>query len=118
MVDPSYTVKYIVMQTCLIPSILCSIFTLSKLLLNRRLRSTLYHHTTMILLTISLIDSFLSHPFTLNYLRTGLVMPFNNQLCISWNFFNALSATAIYWTITWNSIQRYLLIFYSSLFTS
>ena len=106
------------MQTFHIPSIVCSIFILTYLLSNPRLRLTLYNHTLLVLLIISLFDSFLSQPFTLNYLRTGRATPSTNAMCISWNFFNALSATSIYWTMAWSSMERYLLIFYSSLFAS
>ena len=106
------------MQTFHIPSIICSIFTLTHLLFNRRLRLILYNHTLLILLIISLTDSFLSHPFTLNYLHTGRATPSTNAMCITWNFFNALCATSVYWTMAWSSVERYLLIFYSSLFTS
>lgn len=118
MVDPSNIIKYIIMQICYIPSIICSIYTLINLLLNRRLLSTIHYHTPLILLIISIIDLLFSHPFTLNYLRTGFSLPSTNSMCISWNFFNALSATAIYWSMAWSSLERYLLVFYSLLFSS
>ena len=117
-VDPSNQIKYIIMQTFHVPSILCSIFTLAHLLANQKLRSTLHNHTSLVLLTISVFDSLCSHPFTLNYLRTGRATPPTNEMCISWNFFNALCATSIYLTMAWSSIERHLLIFYSSLFTT
>ena len=117
-VDPSNRIKYIIMQTLHIPSIVCSLFTLTHLLTDRKLRSTLHNHTPLVLLIISVFDSFLSHPFTLNYLRTGRATPATNEMCISWNFFNALCATSIYLTMAWSSIERHLLIFYSSLFTT
>ena len=117
-VDPSNQIKYIIMQTLHIPSIVCSLFTLTHLLTNRKLRSTLHNHTSLVLLIISVFDSFLSHPFTLNYLRTGHATPATDKMCISWNFFNALCATSVYLTMAWSSIERHLLIFYSSLFTT
>jgi hypothetical protein len=117
-VDPSNKIKYIIMQTFHIPSIICSIFTVTYLLSSRKLRLTLYNHTSLVLLIISIFDMFLNQPFTLNYLRTGRATPSTNAMCISWNFFNALFATAIYWTMAWSSMERYLLIFYSSLFTT
>jgi hypothetical protein len=117
-VDPSNQIKYIIMQTFQIPSIVCCIFTLTHLLSNRKLRLTLYNHTSLVLLIISIFDSFLNQPFTLNYLRTGRATPSTNAMCISWNFFNALFATSIYWTMAWSSMERHLLIFYSSLFTT
>lgn len=106
------------MQTLHIPSIVCSLFTLTHLLTDRKLRLTLHNHTPLVLLMISVIDSFLSHPFTLNYLRTGRATPATNAMCISWNFFNALCATSIYLTMACSSIERHLLIFHSSLFTT
>jgi hypothetical protein len=117
-VDPSNYIKYIIMQTFYIPSILCSIFTLSHLLANRRLRLVLHNHTSLVLLIISIFDSFLNHPFTLNYLRTGRVTPSTSAMCFSWNLFNSVLTTSNYLTMAWASVERHFLIFYSILFTT
>jgi hypothetical protein len=117
-IDPTNQIRYIIMQIFHIPSIFCSIFTLTHLLSNPRLRLTLYNHTSLVLLIISLFDAFLNHPFTLNYLRTGRATPSTNAMCISWNFFSTVFITSVYWTMAWSCVERYLLIFYSSLFTT
>lgn len=106
------------MQTCYIPSIICSIFSLSNLLMNRKLRSTVHNHIPLVLLIISTLDSLLNHPFTLNYLRVGMVMPSTNTTCLFWNFINNMFIVSIYWTMAWFSIERHLLIFYSALFAN
>jgi hypothetical protein len=111
-------IKYIILQTCHIPSILCCIFTLTHLLLNRNLRSALHNHVPLALLIISALDSFLNHPFTLNYLRTGRVSPSTNGLCLFWNFINSTLTVATYLTMAWASIERHFLIFYSRLFAT
>ena len=117
-VDPSNQIKYIIMQIFQIPSILCSVFTLIPLISKRQLRLTIHNHISLALLIISTFDLLLNHPFTLNYLRTGHATPSTNAMCISWNFFNGLFTTSIYWTMAWGSAQRPLLIFYSSLFAT
>lgn len=83
-VDPSTSneIKYIIMQICYIPSIICSIFTLTHLLLNRNLRSTLHNHVPLISLIISILDAFLNHPFTLNYLRLSHVVYHQSMQCV------------------------------------
>ena len=115
-VDISNEIKYIVLQICHILSIVCCIFTLIHLLLNRNLRSGLHNHVPLTLLIISILDSFLNHPFTLNYLRTGQVTPSTNSLCLFWNLINTNLTTATYLTMAWASIERHLLIFNSRLF--
>jgi hypothetical protein len=117
-VDPSNPIKYIIMQTCYIPSVICSIFTLTHLLLNRNLRSILYNHTSLILLIISTFDSLLDHPLTLNYLRISRVVPSTNTMCLYWNFVNSIFTVSTYWTMAWGSVERHLLIFSSQLFNS
>ncbi len=106
------------MQICHIPSIICSIFTLSHFLLNRNLRYALHNHIPLVLLIISIFDSFLNHPLTLNYLRISHVIPSTNAMCLFWNFINSIFTVGTYWTMAWGSIERHLLIFYSALFAT
>ena len=116
--DPSNQIKYIMMQICYIPSIACSILTLSHFVLNRNLRSALHNHIPFVLLIISLLDSLLNHPFTLNYLRISQVIPSTNTMCLFWNFINSLLTIATFLTMAWGSFERHLLIFYSRLFST
>ncbi|CAF3720200.1 unnamed protein product [Adineta steineri] len=116
--DQSNYVKYIIMQTCYIPSIICSIFTLTNLLLNRNLRLALHNHTSIILLFISIFDSFFNHPLTLNYLRLSHVVPSTDGLCLFWNFTNSIFVVSTYWTVAWGSIEKHLFIFYSTIFAT
>jgi hypothetical protein len=117
-VDQSNYIKYIIMQTCHISSIVCCIFTLPHLLLNRNLRSALHNHIPLILLIISTFDLLLNHPLTLNYLRTNRVTPSTNATCLFWNFINSIFTVGTYWTMAWGSIERHLLIFHSALFAT
>jgi hypothetical protein len=117
-VDLSNQIKYIIMQTCSIPSIICSIFTLTHLLSNRNLRRPLHNHIPLILLIISMCDSLLNQPLTLNYLRISRVVPSTDAMCLFWNFINAVCTIGTYLTMAWVSIERHLLIFYSRLFAT
>jgi hypothetical protein len=117
-VDLASLIKYVVLQTCHIPSIFCSIFKLAHLLLDHNLRSALHNHVLLALMIISILDSFLSHPFTLNYLRLGYVTPSTNALCLFWNFINSNCSFATYLTMAWASVERHFLIFYPSIFTT
>ena len=104
------------MQTCHIPSILCSIFTLTQLLLNQNLLRILHNHTPLILLVISALDSSISHPLTLNYLRLSRVVPSTDAMCLFWNYANSIFTVSTHWTLAWGSLERHLLIFQSNWF--
>lgn len=117
-VNVSDNIRYIIMQIFYIPSLICSIFTLIHFLFNRNLRSNLHNHILLALLIISTCDLLFNHPFTLNYLRIGQVMPSTDSMCRFWNFLNAICNTSTYFTIAWSSIERYFLIFYSSLYST
>ena len=106
------------MQTCHIPSILCSIFTLTHLLQNQNLRWILHNHTPLILLLISILDSFISHPLTLNYLRLSHVVPSTDAMCLFWNYANSIFTVSTYWTLAWGSLERHFLIFQSNWFST
>jgi hypothetical protein len=116
--DLSNQIKYIVMQICYIPSIICSIFTLTHLFWNRTLRLALHNHISLALLIISTFDLLLNHPLTLNYLRIGRVIPSNDTICLFWNFVNSMLTIACFLTMAWGSVERHLLIFYSTLFVT
>ena len=117
-VDLSNQIKYIVMQTCHIPSLICSIFTLTHLLLNHHLRAALHNHIPLILLIVSTFDLLFNHPLTLNYLRISRVVPSTDAMCLYWNFINSIFTVGTYWTMAWGSFERHLLIFNSTLFTT
>lgn len=111
-------IRYILLQICYIASIICCIFTLTHLFLDRNLRSALHNHIPIALLIISTFDAFLNHPFTLNYLRLGRVVPSSDPMCLFWNFINSLFTVSTFLTMAWGSIERYLLVFHSKLFTN
>jgi hypothetical protein len=116
--DLASQIKYIVLQTCHIPSIFCCIFTLTHLVLNHHLRCALHNHVLLALMIISILDSFFNHPFTLNYLRIGQVTPSTNALCLFWNFINSSCSFATYLTMAWASIKRHFFIFHPAMFTT
>ena len=116
--DRTNEIKYIVMQICYIPSIICCIFSLFHFFFNRNLRLALHNHISFILLLVSLCDLLFNHPFTLVYLRVGQVIPSNDTFCLLWNFVNTIFIVSTYWTMAWGTFERHLLIFYSSLYVS
>ena len=109
--DPRNDIKYIILQTCLVPSIICSLYTLVRLLFDRNLRTAIHNHTCLLLLVISILDAFFNHPLTLNYLRTNRVTPSTDTTCLVWNFFNSIFVVSTYWTMAWGTIEKHILIF-------
>ena len=116
--DLANEIKYIVLQICYIPSIICCLFTLTHLCLDRHLRSTLHNHVPIVLLIISTCDAALNHPLTLNYLRIGRVTPSSNVMCLFWNFVNSLFTVSTFLAMAWGSLERYLFVFHSTLFVT
>lgn len=116
--DSSNLIKYIIMQICYIPSMICCLFTLWHLLIDRHLRSALHNHIPISLLIICALDGLFNHPFTLIYLRMEEVLPSNSTMCLLWNFVNSFFTITTFLTMAWGSIERHFLIFNSRFFVT
>ena len=94
-----------------IPSIICSIFVLYHLLINRKSRTALHNHTVIILLTIALLFQLTDIPWYLVFIQQGYVWPKIPARCLIWwlvdlGFYNT---TAL--ILSWTSIERHILVF-------
>ena len=95
-----------------IPSIICSLFVLYHLLINRTSRSALHNHTVIILLTIALLFQLTDIPWYLDFIRHGFVRPQIPARCLLWwlvdlGFYNTAALI-----LAWTSIERHILVFH------
>jgi len=96
-----------------IPSIICSLFVLYHLLINRKSRYALHNHTVIILLTIALIFQLTDIPWYLDFIRKGSVSPSTPARCLIWwlidlGFYNTAALI-----LAWSSIERHILVFHN-----
>ncbi|CAF2564680.1 unnamed protein product [Rotaria sp. Silwood2] len=99
-----------------IPSIICSLFLLFYLFINKNLRCQLVNHAMIVLLIIGLIIQSVSIPFHLSFLHIGIVQPSIPFICILWWFIDLGLYNGFTIIIAWSSIHRYLFIFHDRIF--
>ncbi|CAF3989191.1 unnamed protein product [Rotaria sp. Silwood1] len=99
-----------------IPSIICSLFLLFHLFINKSLRCHLVNHAMIVLLIIGLIIQLVDIPFHLNFLRFGIVLPSIPFICILWWFIDLGLYNGFTIIMAWSSIHRYLFIFHDQIF--
>ncbi|CAF1007225.1 unnamed protein product [Rotaria sordida] len=99
-----------------IPSIVCSLFLLFHLLINKTFRCHLINQVMMVLLIIGLIIELVAVPFHLNFLRIGYVKPSIPFICILWWFIDIGLYNGFTIIMAWSSIHRYLFMFHDQLF--
>ncbi|CAF0715633.1 unnamed protein product [Adineta steineri] len=98
-----------------IPSILCSIFSLYYFLVDRTLCKALNNHVVIIILFLSLIFDITDVIWLLEYFRTGVSPISTYAFCLVWVYMDfALFATVMI-LVAWASIERHILIFHKNL---
>lgn len=95
-----------------IPSIICSLFVLYHLVLNRTSRLALHNHTVILLLIIALLFQLTDIPWYLHFIVKGSVSPSIPVRCLLWwlidlGFYNTVSLL-----LAWTSIERHILVFH------
>ncbi|CAF3370336.1 unnamed protein product [Rotaria sp. Silwood1] len=106
------TVKFWFYLVFLIPSIICSIFSLYYLLWNRTLRHALHNHAIIIFLSIGLTYEVTIYPWMLNYYYKQGLWKRTHLFCTVWIFID----WGLYYTQTtlfaWATMERHILIFH------
>ena len=105
-------VKFWLYLVFLIPSLVCSVFVLSYLLVHRTLRQCLNNHVLIILLIICLICQVTIYPWMLHFYLQHRQWPRTLGFCVVWGFIDwALYVTQVI-LFAWTSIERHILIFH------
>jgi hypothetical protein len=105
-------IKFWLYLVFLIPSLICSLFSLCYLLLHRTLRHALNNHAIIIVLFIGLIYEVTIYPWMLHYYHYRGVWQRTEIFCTFWTFID----WGLYYTQTilfaWATIERHILIFH------
>jgi hypothetical protein len=96
-----------------IPSIICTIFLLYHLILDRTLRNALHNHVIILLLILGLTTQLIDIPFYLAFIaNSGMVKPTSPATCLAWWFvaFGMYNGGTI--LMAWTAFERHIFIFY------
>ncbi|CAF0952949.1 unnamed protein product [Adineta steineri] len=102
----------------LIPSVIVAIFSLYHLLSSQALRTALNNHVIILLLCVGLISSVTDYVWTGYFYRTGIALSSTPAFCLAWVFVSASGLVIAYLLMAWASIERHILIFYSTWFAT
>ncbi|CAF1483938.1 unnamed protein product [Adineta steineri] len=102
----------------LIPSMIVSVFNLYHLLSNRILRNALNNHAIICLLFSGFIIQLTDIIWNIYYNFTQIALSSTPIFCIIWVYISTVLIVTIYFLMTWASIERHILIFYSNYFAT
>ncbi|CAF1015667.1 unnamed protein product [Rotaria sp. Silwood1] len=106
------SIKFWIYLVILVPSIICSLFVLYYLLLDKNLRRGLNNHTIIVLIFICLICQVTIYPWMLYFYKNGNHWHRTLTLCRIWGFIDwgfYITQAIIF---AWTSIERHILIFH------
>ncbi len=96
----------------LIPSILCGIFNLYHLLVDRTLRQALNNHVVIFILFLGLFFNFTDMIYNVHYYRTGYALSATRSFCLMWIYVEFAPLISILMLVAWASVERHILIFH------
>jgi hypothetical protein len=100
------------------PSLISNCVLIYYLITDRTLRQTLQYHSILALLITTLLTNLVEVPRIIRYLHIGIVIPQTNINCLIWQWCDYLLFSTINVLMLYTSIERYLLIFHSRLYTT
>ncbi|UJR31083.1 hypothetical protein I4U23_018591 [Adineta vaga] len=103
-------VKFWLLLVLSIPSTICSILIFIYFF-RQRLKLTLDHHLTLVLVTGSFIQLTTNFPFIMIYNYFNFVIPTTTSFCLWWNWWEYASNGVLLFAMAWGSIERHLLVF-------
>lgn len=107
-------IKFSILLSIQIPSIICYLFLLYHLLFKRSMRRSLNNHVFILICFIGLITILIDLSMILDYLHRGIVQLSSPTYCLIWNFLDHLLYSLTDVLMLWASIERHILIFYKS----
>ena len=120
MADPSEhlrLIKYTVLQSTVVPSLLCDLLVFFYLI--RHWRKELFaapqNHVTLALLIISFIQKTVDIPLFLHYLRWGIVFQQSSTFCTMWAYIDYVTLAVSVHLVMWCSLERHLFVFHGTM---
>ena len=97
-----------------IPSILCSIFVLYHLLMQRALRNAVNNHVVILMISFGLIYEVTDIVWYIHFFRTGAPLSATPAFCRIWVFIDGAVYVIIGFLMAWASVERHILIFHQN----
>jgi hypothetical protein len=97
-----------------IPSILCGIFNLYHLLVDRTLRQALNNHVIIVILFLGLFFNLTDTIYSMHYYRTGYALSATRSFCFMWVYLDYTTTVSILILVAWASVERHILIFHQN----
>ena len=96
----------------LVPSILCSIFVLHRLLVTRALRTAPNNHVVILILSFGLLYEITDVVWYIDFYRMGAPLSATPAFCLTWIFIDVSVYVTITLLMAWASIERHILVFH------
>jgi hypothetical protein len=112
----SYSVRFPLLLTFEIPSIICYIIVLSHIFSEKSLRSATHNYVVILILISSFIIVSLVIPWEMDYYRQNKVSIESSTFCMIWWFFDLCSFYTCQILVAWASFERHILVFHHHLF--
>jgi hypothetical protein len=110
-----YSVKFAVLMTLEIPSILISLLIFVYFGIHRHTRVKDHNHSILILLLINFFQVITDLPMPMSFFHSnGIVQPATTTYCTWWIWYEFSLNTINGFLMAWISIERHLLIFHSN----
>lgn len=103
-------VKFGILFSITIPSVICSILIFIYFY-QKRSNISIHHHVTLVLIIGSFLQMLTNFPFMMIYYVNGKVVPESDSFCILWNWWEYSINTLLIFVMAWTSIERHLLVF-------
>ncbi|CAF0911852.1 unnamed protein product [Adineta steineri] len=107
-------IKYAVLQTTIVPSILCDLLVFAYVIRywRREIVNAPQNHAILCLLIVSFIQKTTDLPMSLYLLRWGITFRQTNTFCVIWGWVDYSLLVISLHLISWCSIERHLFVFH------
>ncbi|CAM4983140.1 unnamed protein product, partial [Rotaria socialis] len=111
-ISMSRTARFWILLLFDIPSIICTLFVLCCILMDRKLRSSVKNHSLVLFLILGLGTQLVDVPFYLNFIVHSSVVPANPSICILWWFTDIGMYNGGAILLAWTAFERHIIIFH------
>ncbi|CAF3636337.1 unnamed protein product, partial [Rotaria socialis] len=111
-ISMSRTARFWILLLFDIPSIICTLFVLCCILMDRKLRSSVKNHSLVLFLILGLGTQLVDVPFYLNFIVHSSVVPANPSICILWWFTDIGMYNGGAILLAWTAFERLIIIFH------
>ena len=111
----SRTIKFVVFIILEPVAVVCNIFLVYSLIVDKHLRAALHHHVILLLLLVTLVTNLVEIPRVLHFLYFGIVTSRSTASCLAWQWLDFLVYGLANTLMMWASFERHILVFHNNL---